>query len=254
MINKRLVFAIILSVIVLSCLFACNVSSSEEAQTLNQAVIGDEKEELSPNIVDSEAVYGDVLKEIYDVIVSFGDETEIKDGMYGVYMASMALDDAATDTIGYVFLDLNEDGIDELLVGCFEKPDSAQLKNELYAVYTYDGQKAVQLLEGVSRSAYSLTDTSSFYYYGSSGAAYSIFGEFELTSDGKLSCRDYYFTHEKNGDFSDIGFFYNNTGEWDIQKSQELDIDSDAFYEIQNDLSKRTVSLSDEKFSSMADN
>lgn len=199
-----------------------------------------------------EDLYGDVLTNFYDIIAHPDGERIFKEGEFGVFEAAQAIGDDALNTIGYVFTDLNGDGTDELLVGVFDKAEGAHAKNELYAAYTHDGQQPVLLFEGRSRNAYSLMDGDSFYYYGSGGAMYSIFGEAVLNDEQTLEWVDYYFTYETDETMTEIGFFHNNSGEWDPHVSERLDTDADAFFVLQDGYAQRTVELDDTKFAELS--
>ncbi len=196
-------------------------------------------------------LYGDVLANFYDIIAHPEERTEFAEGEFGVFEAANALGADALDAIGYVLTDLNGDGTDELLVGVFDKPEGAHVKNELYAAYTYDGQQPVLLFEGSARSAYSLMEGGSFYYYGSGGAMYSIFGEAVLNDNSALEWVDYYFTYETDETRTEIGFFHNNSGVWDPAEAERLDIDGDAFWALQEAYAKRTAELADTKFAQL---
>ncbi|MBQ3255985.1 MAG: hypothetical protein IJA67_01025 [Oscillospiraceae bacterium] len=195
--------------------------------------------------------YGDVLANFYDIIAHPDGERLFADGEFGVFEATQALGDAALDTIGYVFTDLNGDGVDELLVGVFDTMDGAYVKNELYAGYTLVGDAPVLLFEGRARNAYSLMEGGSFYYYGSGGAMYSIFGEAVVNDASDLAWVDYYFTYETDETMTEIGFFHNNSGEWNPHVSEQLDTDVDAFFAMQDEYAQRTVELDDTKFAAL---
>ena len=197
-------------------------------------------------------LYGHVLAEYYDIIAHPDGEQTFDEGKFGVFEAAQALGDQALDTIGYVFTDLNGDGIDELLVGVFDTMDGAYVNNELYAGYTLAGDTPVLLFEGSARSAYSLMDGGRLFYYGSGGAMYSIFGEAMMNSEAALEWVDYYFTYETDETMTEIGFFHNNSGEWDPHVSEQLDTDADSFFAMQEAYAQRTVELDDTKFAELS--
>ena len=114
----------------------------------------------------------------------------------------------------------------------------------IYALYTCaDGQPQF-VLEGAYRNAYYLMDDGAIFNQGSAGAAYSIFGMYDLSADGKKTvCRNYWFTHEKNEDYSEIYCWYNTVGEMDITVSEELAMTPDDLWEMEEELCKRIVVL-----------
>ena len=62
-----------------------------------------------------------------------------------------------------------------------------------------------------------------FYNEGANGAMYGIFATYTIAQDGSsLLCNDYYFTHEKGQDMSEVAYFHNTSGQWDTKVSEEL--------------------------------
>lgn len=192
--------------------------------------------------------YGELLENFYEIVINPEAKTELDEGETGVCMVASNLGENAPNTIGYVFKDLNNDGKEELLIGAFEKEAFAATKNEIYAAYTYD-DKPVLLFESMGRESYALTENNTFCYYGSSGALYYYFGEYELIPAGTLKCIDYYFSQEKDEDYIETAFFHNTTGEHDISVSDELDVTQEEFFAFYNDIANTTTSLNGTKFS-----
>ncbi len=94
--------------------------------------------------------------------------------------------------------------------------------------------------EGIARSGYRYLGEGKFFYQGSNGAMYTIFGIYTISSDGmSLSCNDFYFTYEKDDQFEEIGFYHNTSGEWDKSVSEKLLISADQFWQIESDLEKQ---------------
>lgn len=193
-------------------------------------------------------LYSEVLANYYDIIARPDGERVFAEGEFGVFEAARALGDGALNTIGYVFTDLNGDGTDELLMGVFDTMDGAYVKNELYAGYTLAGDTPVLLFEGSARSAYSLMEVGRLFYYGSGGAMYSIFGEAAVNDDNGVEWVGYFFTYETDETMTEIGFFHNNSGQWEPAMSERLDTDADAFFAVEDAYAQRTVTLEDTKF------
>lgn len=202
-------------------------------------------------VANPEDLYGDVLANYRDIIAHPDGERVFADGEFGVFEAAQALGADALGTIGYVFTDLNDDGTDELLIGVFDTMEGAYVNNELYAGYTLAGDTPVLLFEGSARSAYSLMDGGSLFYYGSGGAMYSIFGEAVVNDASDLVWVDYYFTYETDETMTEIGFFHNNSGEWDPRAAERLNVDADVFFAMQDAYAQRTVELDDTKFAAL---
>jgi len=157
----------------------------------------------------------------------------IREGLYG--------DPDLPKHVGYTVRDLSGDGNPELLIGTISDTDAAPTM--IYAIFTITDGRVSLVLEGAYRNAYYLLEDGSLFHQGSGGAAYAIFGQFDLSRDGTtLNCRDYWFTHEKDGNFEDIRFWHNTVGEMDVTVSEELDITYDTFNAMQSSFAEqRTV-------------
>lgn len=191
-------------------------------------------------------VYGDVLDGYYDLIANNPEEYDPREGETGVLEAIRGKENhEALDSVGYALQDISGDGIPELLIGAVtERENSIVYGNEVYAVYTCIDGKPYLSFEGIARSSYRYTGEGNFFYQGSNGAMYSIFGTYTVSPDGKsLSCNDFYFTYEKDESFKEIGLYHNTSGEWDKSVSKELLITNEQFWQIESDLEKRTHNI-----------
>ena len=197
-----------------------------------------------------ETAYKDTLADMQGILSSPESAENVFDGMYGVYEAILALGDVAADTVGYAYNDMNMDGQEELLIGNFEGTGSSDVKNEIYAAFTYVGGTLEPLFEKQKRNTYALTDTGTLYFYGSDEVAYHIVAEYQLTEEG-IVCVDFYFTYPKYGDINDIEFYHNTTGEWDPEVSEKVDMTIDQFEEIRKNLAARTVFIDATKLSEL---
>lgn len=227
---KKRVLAILLCIAAVSILPACN----------------DQKDNEEP--FDCKTAYDNTLDDLYKLISSPASEEMIYDGMYGVYEAAQALGDAAADTIGYVYSDMDEDGKEELLIGNFEGTGSPDVKNEIYAAFTHDGDTLEPLFEKQARNTYALTDTGTFYFHGSDGEKYHIVAEYELTEEGMI-CKNFYFTYPINGDGNNMGYYHNTTGIWNSEGSEKIDMTFEELEAIRKDLAARTVPVDAAKLS-----
>ena len=226
---KKIGLLILLSAFV--CLCACSTSKGKTPE------------------FECEEAYRPILEDFRKVISALEKPEFFYDGLNSVYEAAIEFEDAAEDTIGFVFRDINADGKEELFVGCFDTEGSNGVNNEIYAAFSDDGDSLTPLFEKQKRNTFALTDTGTFYFYGSDGSKFHIIAEYELTMDEGLVCKDFYFTYPKNQDKDEFGYYHNTSGLWDPACSQELDMTPDAFDEIRKNFEKRTVSLDDVKFS-----
>jgi len=137
--------------------------------------------------------------------------------------------------------DLSGDGIPELLIGAAVGEEfEIAAGTVIYALFTIADNQVHLTLEGFRRNAYSILEDGSIFNQGSGGAAYRIFGLYDLTADGTgLICRDYWFTHEKDGNLHDIRCWHNTMGERDPAVSEELSLTRDEFWTKEEELAKQ---------------
>lgn len=195
---------------------------------------------------DSASVYDSLLASYYDLIVNGPDEDGISDGQTGVYEAVSGMDSgAALESVGYSITDISGDGVPELLIGSIaENNGGVYLGSQIYAVYTVSGDAPVLSFEGWARSCYRTMGGGKFFYQGSGGAAINIFGVYSISSDGTaLVCEDFYYTNEKADDASVIGMYHNTTGEITADAAEEMDITSDEFSALSDNLGSGVQSI-----------
>ena len=87
-------------------------------------------------------------------------------------------------------------------------------------------------------SKYSIVlDDGKFCYTGSSGAANSGFGMFNLPEGStELSCEGFWFSDIKEGTETEIGYYHNTSGNWNAGDSEELSVSNDEFWEMEEEL------------------
>lgn len=219
--------------------------------TLSAAAIIYFSDGKTPNPVsgDVESDYNNILDNLHGALLSPDDADVLFDGVASIQDAVQALGDEALDKLEYTVTDINNDGTQELLIGCFEADDSASTKNEIYAAYSHDGNTATLLFEKQAQNTFALTDTNTYYFYGSDGENYHIIAEYEIGENGKLVCKNFYFTYPQSGNSGELGYFHNTSGEWTSEGSEHLDITAEEFEAIRAELAAKTVELSGTKFS-----
>lgn len=241
-------------------------ASMQEEMTLNSEQISKETEsEQSESVsdemetettqqleIDGMQIYGDILDHLYEVMTNGDENYEAQDGENGILEVLLWMDSRdALDSVGYTIQDISGDGIPELLLGAVKDTDGDKAwGSNIYAVYTcVDGAPSLSF-EGWARSSYQYIGDGAFYYYGSGGAMYSIFGTYTISEDGTaLDCNDYYFTYEKDESLEEIGFYHNTSGEWDKSVSEELDITADEFWKIEEGLENQVDKIEMTPFS-----
>jgi len=192
--------------------------------------------------------YSTILDSNYELIMGGADAYEYRDGTSGIGEVIMNSEENEADSIGYAFLDVNHDGVAELIIGSIsEEKDGTYYGQNIYSAYTYSDIPYL-LVEGWSRNRCFLLEDGTFYTEGSGGAMYRILENYVLEENAiQLSCKDYYFTKEKDEFFEEIGFYHNTTQEWDASVSEE--IEEDVFESKYDEYGSRTITLEFEPFS-----
>ena len=118
-----------------------------------------------------EDLYKDILKKHLIAITEKWDSTKLEqENMSYMYNVVAENNENVLDKIGYVFYDLNADGIEELLVG--EIADG-EWKGIIYDIYTMVDRKPKHVLSGGSRNRFFVTDGTFLANEYSSGAGES---------------------------------------------------------------------------------
>ena len=189
-----------------------------------------------------EQFYKTILDSNYELIMGGADAYDYREGTSGIGEVIMNSDGTEANAIGYTFLDVNHDGVTELIIGSIsEEKDGKYFGQNIYSAYTYEDIPYL-LLEGWSRNRCFLLEDGTFYTEGSGGAMYSLLENSVLDANAtQLTCKDLYFTYEKDESFEEIGFYHNTTGEWDVSVSEELE--EDAFWSKYDEYGSRTTTL-----------
>ena len=192
-----------------------------------------------PDTADYEEVYAPVLVEIWGALDNGYDfDREYKYFPTGLMECVMYEDkDILLNSVGYRIEDISGDGVPELLVGRNEETDTGVPGevSTVYACYACPDGEPVMVFEGMTRSTFRWIGDGSFYYFGSGGASYSMFGQCHLNYDGTEQIwDDYYFTDE-NDDMS-LSFYHNTTGAWDTAVSEKLEMTDAEFFTLLSDV------------------
>lgn len=129
---------------------------------------------------DSYSLYS---KTIYEIACALGYDTSFSD------LAAQNLSELyfynTLDSAGYAFLDINSDGVDEMIVGAI-----ASDYDTLIAIYTIINEEVTLLFNAGEREHYALCKDGLIAYSGSSGAGNTSLLTFELTSYGLVVVND----------------------------------------------------------------
>lgn len=132
-------------------------------------------------------LFTDILDEIKNATI-FGEGID-RDGFTGINEIVVYGGDDRADILGYSFLDLNNDGKAELLIGDMRE-------ETVVAVFSANGSASPEcILEGWARNRFKLQNDGSFINNGSSGAEYSSVAKYIVAKDGgSTECVETYFT------------------------------------------------------------
>ena len=181
--------------------------------------------------IDYEAVYAPVLASVADLLSCETPEAHVTGpGETGVYELRMGTTpEDALWKVGYAIRDLSGDGIPELIIAQVDSQEG-QLSygKQILAVYSCIQGSPSLVLEGWARNRYYLLPDESLLNQGSSGAAYSCLGLFQLSPEGtELNCLDFFFTWD--------GETYHNTdGIWEVphEGNELVELDFGRLMEI----------------------
>ncbi len=182
---------------------------------------------------DWERVYAPVLASAAQLLSCENPEEHVlASGEMGIQEIRMGTDDAPRK-VGYAFQDLNKDGTSELIIAQVDSQESEQsYGKQILSVFTSIQGLPHLLAEGWARNRYYLLSDGTLLNQGSSGAAYSCLGLFQLDETGtSLNCLDFYFTWEEN---NEIVTYYNTDGTFEVphEENQRIDLDFPRMSEI----------------------
>lgn len=165
-------------------------------------------------------------------------------GIYEAVASGNTVDDRIK-AIAYCVMDVNEDGVEELLIVDAAYPEPGNVR--ILDMYTLVEGTSVKVIEGWARNRYYLLDDGMIYCSGSGGAAYS---NEELLSFApgatKLTSKELYFTYPKDGDMNNCGYYYSANGVYDVSLATE--ISADDFQIFINDCESRMVTFEAKTF------
>lgn len=182
--------------------------------------------------------YSKVLDDFHALIASGGDGSVTVEGEGGVGEAIRSNEeDDNFAIVGYAIEDFSGDGIPELIIG------DTVYGGMIYTLYACADGEPRCILESYYRSRYSWMGGNEFFYEGSGGAIYNIFAHYTISLDGgELLCQDYYFSHETDETFEEIGFYHNSSGDMDPAVSTMLSSEEE-FWMLQEELSGKVQEI-----------
>lgn len=188
--------------------------------------------------VDYEMLYSGIMNTIYNALVTSPDTLDEFEGSTGILEAAMYAENPL-DSIGYTFMDLDGDGMDELVVATQYDYENA---TSILAVYSVVKGNVINVVEGWGRNRYYLCDDGYFCHQGSSGAAWTEFGKSRIDETGRaVEFVDFYFTEPDEEDFTIMYYCHNTTGVWDHNEAESLS--EEEFWEFYDAIYDEAVSI-----------
>lgn len=203
-----------------------------------------EEESTTETVVEEELPipFDFILNNIYDSLQldPTTDEINCVHFSTGIHEAVVSCDtaDGRMKAIAYCVMDVNEDGVDELLIVDTVWPEPGNVR--ILDMYTLVEGTPVKVIEGWARNRFYLLDDGKIYSSGSGGAAYSIEELLEFASGAiKLTPKELYFTYPKDDDMNNGGYYYSGDGIYDVSVATE--ISEDEFRTFVDDCESRWV-------------
>ena len=196
--------------------------------------------------IDYAELYKPLTDEYYKIYSGDIDAENLPDGGYGVMEAVGSANMTGTlPDVGYLIHDLSGDGIPELIIGTVPTGEASQhVGTMIFALYMIEDGEPKFVTGSTYRLSHHVLDDGSLFYQGSGSAAHSAYGVFDLSSDGgELTCRDYWFRFELDGDMYDLRIWHNTVGEMDVSVSELLDMTNDEFSAKRDGFIEREVAL-----------
>lgn len=176
--------------------------------------------------LSDEELYADAFAAMSYAISNPEDvEWDYANGTMGVCEASVYSENPMAE-IGYAFIDVDNDGVNELLIGNVNPSGyEDEYGNEIYAVFTIDNGTPKCVISGWSRNRHYLMNDNSFLYCASNSYNNYGFGIQTLTSYGVISSNAVYVDVAPNGE--DDAVYSNPSGNWDADSAYLTDLTLD---------------------------
>lgn len=177
-------------------------SPQDDSANSVEATENDESDEPGTVYLKPCNTYQDILDNAYKVIVSdrtaeIVESDEIFSSV-GIWEAGIGRSmDEALSGIGYMFYDVDGNGIEELLIADVLDGDGGQWDNRILTMYSLLDDKPVLVIDGWARNRYYLLNDGTIYNEGSGGAADTIAATYRMAEDGiSLNVIDHYSAYQ----------------------------------------------------------
>ena len=223
--------------------------ASSDADARNQAFIAIQSTEdtlgltrsepESSESTEPEEIYKDVLDYYYESINSgwmdYENETMSESEISYIYSYFYS-DPSYLNQIGYEFIDLNNDGTDELIIGLDLKDETNYYENVILDLYTYANEEPIHVVSSGERWRYELCDDNTLYYSSSGGASSNTYEHYQL-NNSSLELLEGVYSEPING-ADDVQWFTVEAGSsfnyTDINDRSNIPISKEEAEKIQN--------------------
>lgn len=203
-----------------------SVDDTENTENDTEADV-DTENEPEVNELDYEEIYQDVLDKMHRIIAHPESSAWDADDASIIIQEAASYQEDPIDNIGYAFMDLNGDGVCELVIGNVQ--NNYYPGNTLHVVYTYLDGEVVYSFGGPSRNPHFLMEDGRILFSASNGYYSYGFGlsTWNAGSD-TLTCEEIVYTGiGPDGETQVV--FKNNIGYWDEDDAYLTDMTLDDY-------------------------
>ena len=133
------------------------------------------------------------------------------------------------DPIYYTLIDVDGNGVDELLIYQHMVNEDGEECAVIYDGYTVRDGELVHFIAGGARNSYYLCSDGSFYNRGSNGAAYACLANYTY-DNGELTLTKSYFSDDDTGE---IAWYMSTTGIWTDDRTEVTEEEALEFFDFE---------------------
>ncbi len=232
--KMRVVLTSILLCLMLILSSACGAESEDNMISVAEGSaenISDESTENQFQEKQPEVLYAEILDLFYNNISSGWEEYRYKDsvteGDVSYLFPRYNSAPSYVDKIGYAFIDLDSNGIPELLIGMDDASGTGNSSeaNTIYDLYTYADEDIKHLASSGERSHYYLCGDNTIINYASGGAASANYLHYCMNDSGDdLAVLEYVYS-EPDDDWENTYWYHEKAG-------SKTEISEEKAYEI----------------------
>ena len=164
----------------------------EDAQVSEEGVAAaledDSDNTAETKSTNPEVIYAEVLDYYYNSITTgWADyEFENADSEVSFMFAQYYSDPSYIDQIGYAFIDLNGDDVDELLIGMTSDEETYRMPGTIYDLFTYMNGQIYDVATSGERFRYQLCSDNTIYFSSHDGAGFDHYTKYKLNNSNPV--------------------------------------------------------------------